>query len=392
MSGMSIQYGLAGLVAFGCLALSAACGSSSPDGSGIGGSSSGSGGVTASASGSGAGGASTGSGGGGSGTGGSGSGGGAAGGGGMDVRPEKPADLISYVTGSDADADVAPTGPGVILMGGGTDVDAAFEWWKPYISGGDVVVLRASGADGYNDYLYKDIGGCDSVETLLVTSEALAKDPYVAWTVAHAEGIFMAGGDQANYLTYWKDTPLEDAIMAAYKRGAVVGGTSAGCAVLGEFMFAAYNDTVYSEEALGDPYTMYMTMERDFLAIPLLASVITDTHFAERDRMGRLVGFLARIVADGWAASAIGIGVDEKTAIVAGPDGKGSVLGSGSAYVLRSNGPPATCAPGMQLEYGGLLLTKLSPGDAVDLPSGATQDPGSPLSASGGALMPAKPY
>jgi hypothetical protein len=68
--------------------------------------------------------------------------------------PLPPAGLVHYVTGSDANADVTPTGPGLILMGGGTDVDAAFQWWKPRISGGDVVVLRASGADGYNDYLY----------------------------------------------------------------------------------------------------------------------------------------------------------------------------------------------------------------------------------------------
>jgi cyanophycinase len=277
-------------------------------------------------------------------------------------------------------------------MGGGADVNAAFTWWKPYIAGGDVVVLRASGGGGYNSYLFNDIGGCDSVETLLVTSKALAEDPYVAWTIAHAEAVFMAGGDQAKYLTNWKDTAASAAIMKAYQRGAVIGGTSAGCAVLGEFIFAAYNDSVYSDEALGDPYNMYMTLERDFLAIPLLAGVITDSHFADRDRMGRLVGFLARIVEDGWAPSPIGIGIDEETAIVAGPDGQGKVLGSGSAYVLRSNGAQATCAPGKPLEYSGLSLTKLSPGDAVSLPSGATADPGKPLSASGGALVPADPY
>jgi cyanophycinase len=313
-------------------------------------------------------------------------------GGSLDVRPDKPAGLVSYVTGEDADKDVTPTGPGVILMGGGTDVDAAFTWWKPYLQGGDVVVLRTSGADGYNSYLYTDIGGCDSVETLLVTTPALAADPYVAWTIRHAEGIFLAGGDQATYLKTWKDTPVEQAIMDAYARGAVVGGTSAGCAVLGELMFAAYNDTVYSDEALADPYNKYMTMERDFLAMPLLKGVIMDTHFVTRDRMGRLVTFLGRLVKDGWSPSPLGIGVDEATAIVAGPDGKGKVLGSGAAYVVRSNGLPTTCEAGKPLDYAGLTYSKLILGDAVTLPAVDTVSLATPLSASGGALTPAAPY
>lgn len=320
-------------------------------------------------------------------------GGGGSGGGGLsDVRPPKPAGLVSYVTGNDADNPVQPQGPGWILMGGGTDVDEAFTWWKPLIAGGDVVVLRASGADGYNSYLYSDIGGCDSVETMLVTSKALAEDPYVAWTVAHAEGIFLAGGDQAQYLTFWKDTPLAGALSAAYARGAVLGGTSAGCAVLGQYIFAAYNDTVYSDEALADPYNMYMTMERDFVPFPALQGWITDTHFVTRDRMGRLVGFLARIMQDGWSDAPIGIGIDEETAVVIGPDSVGQVLGNSAVYVVKPSAPPAVCAPGEALEIAGLTSQKLQAGDLVTFPSGESDAPPQALSASGGALTPADPY
>lgn len=62
------------------------------------------------------------------------------------------------------------------------------------------MVLRASGGDGYEDYVYSDIGGCDSIETLLVTARALADSDYVASRVRHAEGVFLAGGDQAVYM------------------------------------------------------------------------------------------------------------------------------------------------------------------------------------------------
>ncbi|MBK8253610.1 MAG: cyanophycinase [Polyangiaceae bacterium] len=330
---------------------------------------------------------------GGGGSGGSTTGGtGGTGAGGADARPEKPAALVSYVTGNDADKDVTPTGPGLILMGGGTDVDAAFQWWKGYIAGGDVVVLRASGADGYNSYLYTDIGGCDSVETMLVTTPALAADPYVVWTLEHAEGIFMAGGDQAKYLTAWKDSPVEEALKKAWQRGAILGGTSAGCAVLGEYMFAAYNDTVYSDEALTDPYNMYMTMERNFLNVPPLAGWITDTHFAQRDRMGRLVGFLARIVQDGWSAAPIGLGVDEKTAVVVDAQGAGQVLGSGAAYVVTTTAPPTLCEAGKPLEFAGLTVSKIVAGETITFPSGEVQSMSTPLSASGGTLDPSNPY
>jgi cyanophycinase-like exopeptidase len=180
--------------------------------------------------------------------------------------------------------------------------------------------------------------------------------------------------------------------MAAYERGAVIGGTSAGCAVLGPFLFAATNGTVYSDEALEDPYNPFMTLDRDFLALPLLAGVITDSHFYERDRMGRLVGFLARILQDGWGGAALGVGVDERTALVVDPQGQGQVLGERAVYLVRSGGPPTVCQPGQPLDYPGLTVHKLLEGDTVAMPSGATPVPGQPLAAQGGALSPADPY
>lgn len=324
---------------------------------------------------------------------------GVAGAGGADICPPKPAGLVGYLSGADGDADHEPSGPAVVLMGGSTDVDGAFEWWKTYTAGGDLVVLRTSGADGYNDYLYSEIGGCDSVETLLVTSRAWADHEYVAWRIRHAEGIFIAGGNQATYLANWKGTALEDSLRAAYARGAAIGGTSAGCAVLGAFVFSASNGTVYSTEALDNPYNPYMTLEQDFLELPLLAGVVTDSHFAARDRMGRLVAFMARVVQDGWSTDAIGVGVDECTALVIGPTGVGEVLtqsacgGQGGAvYVVHSTQPPASCQAGQPLQYSGLEVYELTPGASVTFPGAITSAASSALSASGGALSPADPY
>jgi len=295
------------------------------------------------------------------------------------------------MTGAPEDRAVTPTGPALVLMGGSREVDEAFAWWRTYVAGGDVVILRTSGSDGYNDYLFSEIGGVDSVETLLVTSRQLANDPYVTWRIRTAEGIFMAGGDQSTYVGNWKGTGVEDALHHAWDRGAVIGGTSAGCAVLGEFAFAATGGSVGSEAVLLDPYEPRVTLERDFLRLPPLAGVLTDSHFARRDRMGRLIGFLARVHAEGWSSAPIGLGVDERTALVIGPDGVGQVMGSGAVYLVRSDAAPSVARSATPLQHA-VTVHALLAGAEVTLPQGVTSVPGQPVRAAAGALIPDDPY
>ena len=108
--------------------------------------------------------------------------------------------------------------------------------------------------------------------------------------------------------------------------------------------------------------------------------------------MGRLAGFLGRILADGWATEARGLGIDEETALVVDPSGQGKVLGNGAVYLLEAKAAPALCAAGKPLEYAGLALRKLGAGATIALPSGATAVPASTVSAAGGVLTPADPY
>lgn len=261
-----------------------------------------------------------------------------------------------------------PVAGGGILLGGGSDrsVETAFRYLLQQSGGGDVVVLRTEDTPGYNQFLF-DLGGVDSVETLGVGSRAEAADPRVVVRVVNAEAVFIAGGDQSDYVTNWDGTPLEAALDAAVARGVPIGGTSAGLAVLGAFDFSALNGTVYSHEALADPYNRYMTLVRDFLQAPTLAATITDSHFVARNRMGRLVAFLARIVQDGWAAEARGIGIDEDTALIVAPDGTVARVGEGAAYLLRTPGPPQVCAPGQPLRFENVSVYKLAGTATFDL-------------------------
>lgn len=132
----------------------------------------------------------------------------------------------------------------------------------------------------------------------------------------------------------WKGTPLENAINADIAAGKPIGGTSAGLAVEGEFVYAALGDKpddndLASTDVLHNPYFERVTLVRDFLKIPHLESLLTDSHFAKRDRMGRTLGFLARIMRDGWSHSPREVAIDEKSAVLVEANGKGTVLGSG---------------------------------------------------------------
>ncbi len=258
---------------------------------------------------------------------------------------------------------VRKTVPGYALMGGGQDQDAAFQWMCDHAGGGNFLVLRASGTDAYNPYVRNLCPALSAVETLIITSREGASQPFVAEKIRAAAAVFIAGGSQDNYINFWRGTPVEEAINSAITRGVPVGGTSAGLAVLGEYSFAALKDTVKSSEALANPFHERVTITRDFLHIPLLDGKITDSHFVARDRMGRLLVFLARIAMDGWTRAPFGIGIDEKTAVLVEADGSARVTGAGAAYFLRTPGPPERCAPNTPLTYRNISVYRLTGGE-----------------------------
>lgn len=264
-----------------------------------------------------------------------------------------------FVTGNQNDV-VTTTTAGTVLMGGGSDVAAAFQWMIGKSGGGDFVVIRTTGTDAYNPWVY-GLGTVDSVETLIIPSRTAAADPFVVNKIRNAEAVWIAGGDQSTYIANWKGTAVADAInYVANTKRAPVGGTSAGLAVLGQFIYTGAAGSVTSSQALANPYNRYVTLDRDFVQIANLGGVITDSHFVTRDRLGRLVTFIARLVKDGWASSARGIGVDEATAILVEPTGAATRVGSGAAYFFSSAGVPQTCVSGSPLTYTGVPVYKVS--------------------------------
>ena len=255
--------------------------------------------------------------------------------------------------GSELDAQTR-TEPGIAMMGGGSDLNEAFRWLCGKGNGGDFLILRASGKDDYNKYVNK-VCQMNSVATLIIPSRKAAEEPRVAKIIRQATVIFIAGGDQARYVNFWKGTAVQDAINAHVTTDKPIGGTSAGLAVLGQFVFGAQADKsndadLTSREVLADPYDKRVALVRDFLKVPRLENMLTDSHFAKRDRMGRSLGFLARIAADGWSKAPREIAIDEKSALLVEVDGRSKVVGTGmGAYFLQVTDPPEVCKPGQPL-------------------------------------------
>lgn len=369
-------------------------------------------------------------------------------------KPVLPAPYTYYSVGN---PDFSPAivqareHPSYVLMGGGPDVDEAFRWMiqKAGITpatGGRLVVIRATGDGGYDPYIYysnkkkstasSDIAdgwvggaslGLSSVETLVIPSTAAANDEFVNTVVGRANAVWIAGGDQADYIKYWKGQALETTLKTLMDHNVPVGGTSAGLAVLGGFDFTAQNGTVTSPQALTDPYNAFMTFDPSplstlggFIAPAALAKTIVDSHLDSRDRMGRLISFVSRLIGTysgtgtqqyGCAggvlgnstARGIGIGVEAALLVQRNPDltytGQRvtniSTTTESAVYFVDVTQGPTVCTSGKPLEVptSSVVIRKLAnSGTTINLTDWSNFPIHKSVGVSSGLLLPANPY
>ena len=294
------------------------------------------------------------------------------------ASPALAAEFKYVRVGNIQDATGVTPKAGFALMGGGDDLDEAFRWLCDRAGGGDFLVLRATNNDEYNAYVQK-LCHVNSVATLVIPNRAAATDPEVAKTIAHASAIFISGGDQANYINFWMGTPVQSALNDAIHRGVPIGGTSAGLAVMGEYAYSAQGDkpddpNLDSKSVLAHPDMKRITLVKGFLDIPILKGVITDTHFAKRDRLGRLLVFLAHVnepdgkpVPPPARPSIRGIGVEEGAAVLLEPDGQARVVGRGGAYFIDPVENAFFAEPKKAMEMGDVMVRKIAPGHSFNL-------------------------
>lgn len=311
-----------------------------------------------------------------------------------------------YCYGNCDDPKQTESHPGIILMGGGTDVDDAFKQQIDWSGCGDFLVLRASGEDGYNEYIY-DLGCSNSVATIVVENKEGANDEFVIDKINGAAAIFFAGGDQDTYLQYWQGTLLQDAVNNAINdRNVSIGGTSAGAMIQSYYIYSASNGSVYSHEALQDPYNRYMQFSSFFVAqkLNILYNTIIDTHFEQRNRFGRLFAMVARLRTDHAGSNVKGIGINEQTAICIDLDtGFGKVVGPNQyesfifMIVPGVTNNPEICEASTPLTYDNVDIQKLEGYLSQDTFNFASWTGGSPvnnykISVNNGRLNKVDPY
>ncbi len=249
----------------------------------------------------------------------------------------------------------------LILIGGGDKPKDAMAKFVELAGGPQALIVAIPTASeeadvgSYYVKLFKEEFGCTNVAFLDIKTKADAMRPDLADLAAKAGGIFFAGGDQVRITNALLGTPVGAAIAAAFERGAVVGGTSAGTAcqsdpmITGEGDFKVIRaDTVELKPGLG-----------------FFRGVIVDQHFIRRQRENRLFAVILE------HPELLGVGVDEATAVWVRPDRTFQVLGEGSVVVIDASGAKLSRQPAANgkaiLGAHGLKVHLLLPGETFDL-------------------------
>lgn len=159
--------------------------------------------------------------------------------------------------------------------------------------------------------------GAEDVKTVDTEYQEDASKPENLEIIENATGVFFTGGDQARIISIIKDTDLDKAIHKRYAEGIVVGGTSAGAAMMPDIM-------IIEGDSETNPRVDVVAMGPGMGFLPGIA---VDQHFSQRGRLGRLLSALAQ------QPAVLGIGIDENTAVVV-QGNEFQVVGAGAVTVV----------------------------------------------------------
>jgi len=257
---------------------------------------------------------------------------------------------------------ITETGGGCLIAAGGhEDKEAAriiLREIAGHVQGGKLVIATVASHQpaGYFPMYQEAFAGLGvgELQELYLEERSDAGDPETLAVFDGAAGVFFTGGDQMRIASNVRDTPVEERLRELLRAGGLVAGTSAGAAAMSQSMLAKgpNNGSLH----VGD---LHMAP-----GLGLIDGVILDQHFAERGRIGRLLGAVAQ------DARSLGVGVDEDTALVI-EGGCFRVIGSGGVYVVDAHGVTHSNMgedrPEQTLSLYDVRLHLLGAGDAFDL-------------------------
>ena len=279
---------------------------------------------------------------------------------------------LACATAAPPAADSRPKGH-LLIVGGGPIPDSLLERFVT-LSGGPgrariIVFPMASEDPDAGLEISEDFRKLGASAERVVLTHAQADTPEAAQHLDGITGIWFGGGDQARLTAALLHTPVQAAILARYRNGAVVGGTSAGAAVMSTPMITGDERRPGGDRPPAkDSSDAFMTIARDNVVtvegFGLLPGAIVDQHFVRRRRNNRLLSLVLE------NPTLVGVGIDESTAIEVGPQGPWKVLGESVAVVYDARQAqirPATVSP---LGATGIRLQVLPAGSTYDLATG----------------------
>lgn len=275
--------------------------------------------------------------------------------------------ILIFISGFQLNAQTLPGK--LLLVGGGAEnynswSDEPYGWAIEQSENKRVAIITyETNPSQWLPNYFKSLGALEA-KNFSITSSAIADQQQTYDSLVTYDVLFFKGGNQRQYYNMYKNTLTHDAVEFVFNNGGVIGGTSAGEMVLSRVLFTAQNGTVYPDEAISNPNNQYMTLADDFLN--LIPGYIFDSHFVERARFGRLIGFLGN-----WKLNQgediIGIGVDDKTAFCIDENMMGYAFGTGAANIYRA-------APDNQFSLGeskllatNIEVTQVLNGKAINL-------------------------
>ncbi len=260
----------------------------------------------------------------------------------------------------------APKGS-LLIVGGGPQPDDLVQRFVDLAGGAGkarIVVFAMASEDGLE-------GGEEKAEDLrklgatainvYITREQASQDSIVH-LLDDATGIWFGGGDQSRLTRAIGGTKVEEAIHQRYRAGAVVGGTSAGAAVMSTPMITG--DERHPGGARPDTTDPFKTIARENIitseGFGLIDGAVVDQHFLRRKRHNRLISTVLE------HPKLLGVGIDESTALLVQPDGMWSVLGASAVVVYDARHAAVTGASAPTLGGTGIVMHVLPAGSSFD--------------------------
>jgi len=225
-----------------------------------------------------------------------------------------------------------------------------------------VVIPMASGepeASGDSQRTeFRSFGATNTVVLRFNREEAL--DPATARRLDGVTGVFFTGGDQARLAAVVVGTPFAERLHRLYgDEGAVIGGTSAGAAIMSRIMLTG--DQRGEPDRKADFAVIRRGATLTSTGLGFVTNAIVDQHFIARRRENRLLGLVLE------NPTLLGVGIDESTALVVSPDGLWEVVGDGSVMVFDARGSKVSeAAPSQNLGARDMRMHLLLPGDSFD--------------------------